>query len=935
MGVSKKILPADKDDRAFEARRDSGKERCRAYKYFLEGLEREDRAMRMTGHEVSGGSMTVAARWKRPTESYGGGVFRSSPLKPSILLVGIAMLALAGCGGGGSGPKNATAPLSPVSSASVTISPNDDDEFIDICDTYVCDEDTYQPIAEARSPIGAPIIYSTTGGPLPDTERTGQVQVGANVTPLPDWKRPHRWSDPINGVSVSFGRTWEGARAPRIVEYVIPHIDDKWEPQGYPNEPTSDTPGLAPFPNRPVLRVARGTSDEHTAFVLHAAALINSALPHNRRILIGPAAPPLVSVDTIPDGEIFVDFAAKSDWIPSSAADALSSNSYSWERVGEPGRRKIIGTRASHVWIDPSAFHTQVEFVRVLAHELLHSLGLRGHAFVAEFPESALRNTSPGILPTDNHVPEIDADGLLAIYTRLPPGTEPETLSAASLAPWENESLRMHGELNNPAGAAFGVAFRNDLARPWARGPEPLAPIAENQNLDGSVTWNGALLGFTSAGRSVTGDAKIAIDLASLTGRADFIGLLQGSSPKWRDANIWSMWGDGDLGYTLAVQGNVFRETGGDDGILTGIFVGSQHEGAVGTLQRNDLSAAFGATRSDPAGTPNDLGPTSRIVQLPAGHDLSSWLADNPGDSATVPAGGHWDVGGVRFSCSATGADCEVTLATDNGAPVISSTGGEVNTALVSPNWLMPGPGPVLPDSPLDLAARNRLISYRTGFGWNFGTEENGFWGGTVSVGHNQNDSEWEWGWWNEINLSRHIVKVQRRPAPGTYASYHDDVTVWGILDNGLFFIGKNDNGFGAGYSYNNSWIGDWEEYPKVFFENARWTGDALGMEKASGKAVSGPAVLTISDLDSGAGFRPDAITFTLGVAFKNIGVDPVRLTKRKTWFNGSFSDDGPRDPELSDEEYRWQLQLLGSRAEEAIGIFETHRYYGSYGLKK
>ena len=42
---------------------------------------------------------------------------------------------------------------------------------------------------------------------------------------------------------------------------------------------------------------------------------------------------------------------------------------------------------------------------------------------------------------------------------------------------------------------------------------------------------------------------------------------------------------------------NAFRETGGDDGLLTGIFTGANHEGAAGTLERDDLTAAFGAAR--------------------------------------------------------------------------------------------------------------------------------------------------------------------------------------------------------------------------------------------------------------------------------------------------------------------------------------------------
>ena len=57
------------------------------------------------------------------------------------------------------------------------------------------------------------------------------------------------------------------------------------------------------------------------------------------------------------------------------------------------------------------------------------------------------------------------------------------------------------------------------------------------------------------------------------------------------------LWGDGDLIYRIEVLGNTFREAGGDDGTLTGIFVGRGHEGAAGTLERDDLTGAFGAER--------------------------------------------------------------------------------------------------------------------------------------------------------------------------------------------------------------------------------------------------------------------------------------------------------------------------------------------------
>ena len=86
----------------------------------------------------------------------------------------------------------------------------------------------------------------------------------------------------------------------------------------------------------------------------------------------------------------------------------------------------------------------------------------------------------------------------------------------------------------------------------------------------------------------------IGVDLASLTGRADFTSLeAWAPSEAPGDAGTGVTWFDGDLGYTISVLGNTFRETGGDAGQLTGIFVGRSHEGATGTLERDDLTAAL------------------------------------------------------------------------------------------------------------------------------------------------------------------------------------------------------------------------------------------------------------------------------------------------------------------------------------------------------
>ena len=104
------------------------------------------------------------------------------------------------------------------------------------------------------------------------------------------------------------------------------------------------------------------------------------------------------------------------------------------------------------------------------------------------------------------------------------------------------------------------------------------------------------MLGFTPEAAAVSGDAQIAVDLATLAGITTFTGLEQwaGAPGDPGDGTVWS---SGELLYTIAVSGNTFRETGGDDGTLTGIFTGQSHEGAAGTLERSDLTAAFGASR--------------------------------------------------------------------------------------------------------------------------------------------------------------------------------------------------------------------------------------------------------------------------------------------------------------------------------------------------
>ena len=352
--------------------------------------------------------------------------------------------------------------------------------------------------------------------------------------------------------------------------------------------------GLATFTGRPVLRIAENTSAEHERLTLEAVARVNRALPWDRRILIGDPAPTAgldpPGTESIPDGQIHVYFVS----LQGPLGRASLKRDWEWDVGAE--RWVTVGARAAWVKIDRPALdkYAAAGSVRVetairntLTHELLHALGLYGHV-LARFPDSIMHiNSEPS-----SSLPTIDADALWAAYTRFEPGTE----SFENLGPWSESSFHIRGDIQHVG--AFGVGFRNGLASPWAFGPMPDTHLADNRALSGSATWNGALLGFTPEAHTVAGAARIGVNLASLAGRADFTGLESfGVRANPGVPGTGRQWLDGDLGYTIAVQGNTFQETGGDAGTLSGHFTGRGHEGTVGTLERRDLSAAFGAER--------------------------------------------------------------------------------------------------------------------------------------------------------------------------------------------------------------------------------------------------------------------------------------------------------------------------------------------------
>ena len=259
------------------------------------------------------------------------------------------------------------------------------------------------------------------------------------------------------------------------------------------------------------------------------------------------------------------------------------------------------GSSGSTAWGNGARLHAYIQMSRgtpaygrddwariLIAHEVLHALLADDHVgrrfdSIMHAGSSIYRSGLASILKP------IDREALQALYGHLELRSVP-----TDLGPWLSTSVHLAG---NGRHANFGVALRNGYAEPWAHGPAPHATLGQNRALSGTVTWDGTLLGFSDRS-PVAGDASIAVQLATLRGTADFTSLetwSAGTAPG--AAGTGTTWLDGDLGYAIAVDGNTFRRTGGDAGRLTGIFTGAAHEGAAGTLERSDLTAAFGATR--------------------------------------------------------------------------------------------------------------------------------------------------------------------------------------------------------------------------------------------------------------------------------------------------------------------------------------------------
>ena len=381
----------------------------------------------------------------------------------------------------------------------------------------------------------------------------------------------------------------EGSDIPGVGNPTLDRIEQylsatSWEAEGY---------GHSRMRRIPTVRISEAASEQEVELVHHAVALINRELPHHSHLRIGSRVSHNVDVDDIPDENIYINFTTRIEGRHAGVATSQSISDDKVEGIFEPTRY----IRAAQVDVLP--FETQggdpySRTLHTLLHELLHALHVSGHPPLQQFPDSIMAATDGVYSDAGRHrdfsrLPKIDA-GALRAALNIRPGNKDYT-DFENNAEWDDDSYNLFLEFDM---MSLGVEHINDVAVPWTRGIRPSAP----PSYTGTMTYEGDLIGLTPAVDTVLGDTRIDVDMRDLTGEAEFTNL-EVWMRETDDAPPQSeQWNEGELAYDLKIYRNFIRSIGGDEGTVIGEFYGSAHQGVAGSVERADLTAAFGAVQN-------------------------------------------------------------------------------------------------------------------------------------------------------------------------------------------------------------------------------------------------------------------------------------------------------------------------------------------------
>ena len=468
----------------------------------------------------------------------------------TAVLAAAATITLAACGGG-SGNQPVTQPDPPATPEPqpprVSGEPN-------------------LPLQRIRDAVQAPIV-----------EVGGTTHVGLDVAPV----RDGTWRDDGGAKGIDMYRArGQFVDMDELTRYVLHDYQ-----QGGTSSPYiqrfMDTP--------PTVHLRPGTDEELTSVAVRAVQIINAALPSNWQISVSSARTSVDANGVPPRGTILVEFGARESWSDFDPIPAGSDIVGASERWSTAQNQIDMG----RVWIDHARARDD-QLLTFTIHEILHILG-REHPQPGLFPHTIMNEYGEGVEGHELH--PLDRETLNAIYDDPAGLFTWNGFIASDLGYWLEDTVHVFGTFAVSGGhTTFGIAQGIAGDRAWAYGPTPRTSLADNRALSGTAEWEGLMAGMDHIG-VVAANADLSVDLEDLDGNLDFTGMRYLSAVEGYGISEGDPWGDGDLDYTIEVRGNTFVQTGGDAGIVTGAFFGTTHDGMGGSLERSDLTAAFGGTR--------------------------------------------------------------------------------------------------------------------------------------------------------------------------------------------------------------------------------------------------------------------------------------------------------------------------------------------------
>ena len=390
------------------------------------------------------------------------------------------------------------------------------------------------------------------------------LNVGGDLAPRENLR--HVATD--NGIRYFMGASRDGVGVDRLQDYERDLLQ------------SSPLDGFRPFTIRPVLYLDTDFDEAENRDIWFAfydsLRILNDALPPEFQIFyLGSRNQGYAG-----GGEIMVNLVSPAEMTVACSAGAVAC--------------AIPGFNRATLYL-PNDFDTSEKALsrKVIVHELLHALGIKGHVDSVEFPDSIMGTSGEHIPNLGYIISKIDREILQIMYMSQ------RTDLYNDWGEWSDTAHHLMGQ-SQDGGLQFGVALFNGLPQPWASGAMPDVGLADNRGLFGTATWTGSLLGFSGTA-PLAGDASLQVRLTTLADpysqhdlRFRDIAFLN----RYESADPW--FSTRNIDYKVNVWGNEFynvRGEGLEEGLVTGAFLGRNHEHMGGTVKRTDMVGAFGGSR--------------------------------------------------------------------------------------------------------------------------------------------------------------------------------------------------------------------------------------------------------------------------------------------------------------------------------------------------